>query len=147
MTALRLIRRDPTRNMARFYTLDIQGNLFGEWSLVREWGRIGCAGQVRATPYHTSVEATAALDRQRQAKQRAAMSAPARERRRLRRQHSCLGVHPSRWRARGAPGGGADAPPDHANGLAWRAHGEANLSEIGRSYNVSAAATISKLAP
>jgi len=70
MTALRLIRRDPARNMARFYTLDIQGNLFGEWSLVREWGRISRSGQVRAAPYPTPAEATAALERQRQAKQR-----------------------------------------------------------------------------
>ncbi|MGA9546899.1 MAG: WGR domain-containing protein [Rhodomicrobium sp.] len=26
-----------------FYVLDVQPNLFGEWSLVREWGRIGMA--------------------------------------------------------------------------------------------------------
>ncbi|WP_439399732.1 WGR domain-containing protein [Bradyrhizobium sp. PMVTL-01] len=27
--------------MARSYKLDIQPTLFGEWSFVREWGRIG----------------------------------------------------------------------------------------------------------
>lgn len=34
---------DPTRNMARFYRLSIEPNLFGGVSLVRTWGRIGGA--------------------------------------------------------------------------------------------------------
>jgi len=32
---------DPEKNLARFYSLTILPNLFGEWSLQREWGRIG----------------------------------------------------------------------------------------------------------
>jgi predicted DNA-binding WGR domain protein len=33
--------------MSRFYNLDVQQTLFGEWSFVQEWGRIGRAGTVR----------------------------------------------------------------------------------------------------
>jgi len=36
MTALMLTRTDNRRNMARFYKLDVQPTLFGEWSFVRE---------------------------------------------------------------------------------------------------------------
>jgi predicted DNA-binding WGR domain protein len=42
---LLLHRIDPTRNMARFYRLSIEPNLFGGVSLVRTWGRIGGAGR------------------------------------------------------------------------------------------------------
>ena len=38
-------RIDASRNMARFYALSIQSTLFGEASLLRYWGRIGCHGQ------------------------------------------------------------------------------------------------------
>ncbi|MXN48972.1 WGR domain-containing protein [Shinella kummerowiae] len=34
-------RRDPARNMKRFYRLTVQQDLFGTVLLVREWGRIG----------------------------------------------------------------------------------------------------------
>jgi predicted DNA-binding WGR domain protein len=40
-------RRDPTRNMARFYALSVQADLLAGWTLVREWGRIGRPGRVR----------------------------------------------------------------------------------------------------
>ncbi|WP_334407664.1 WGR domain-containing protein [Bradyrhizobium sp. AZCC 2289] len=43
-----LTRIDNRRNVARFYKLDVQRTLFGGWSLVREWGRIGRPGTVRA---------------------------------------------------------------------------------------------------
>jgi predicted DNA-binding WGR domain protein len=36
-----MYRVDPKANMARFYALSLQPTLFGEWALVREWGRIG----------------------------------------------------------------------------------------------------------
>jgi predicted DNA-binding WGR domain protein len=35
---------DPARNRQRFYTLQLAPNLFGEWSLIRSWGRIGTSG-------------------------------------------------------------------------------------------------------
>ncbi|MCK1301961.1 WGR domain-containing protein [Bradyrhizobium sp. 24] len=47
MTAIVLTRIDNRRNMARFYKLDLQPTLFDEWSIVREWGRIGRAADAR----------------------------------------------------------------------------------------------------
>lgn len=38
-------RRDPRRNMARFYALSIEETLFGQARLVRRWGRIGTIGR------------------------------------------------------------------------------------------------------
>ncbi|WP_377829298.1 WGR domain-containing protein [Bradyrhizobium lupini] len=61
MTALVLNRADERSNMARFYKLDIQPTLFGEWSVVREWGRIGRAGTVRIEVYPTRGKADLAL--------------------------------------------------------------------------------------
>jgi ATP-dependent protease ClpP protease subunit/predicted DNA-binding WGR domain protein len=34
-----LTRIDPTRNIDRFYIVDVTPTLFGEWAVVREWGR------------------------------------------------------------------------------------------------------------
>ncbi|MEM1364057.1 MAG: WGR domain-containing protein, partial [Pseudomonadota bacterium] len=34
-------------NKRRFYALSVQRTLFGEWALVREWGRIGVGGRLR----------------------------------------------------------------------------------------------------
>jgi predicted DNA-binding WGR domain protein len=42
---LRIERRDPGRNMARYYVLSIRPTLFGEIELTRRWGRIGARGQ------------------------------------------------------------------------------------------------------
>ena len=36
-----LERIDQDQNMRRFYQVRIEQTLFGEWALVREWGRIG----------------------------------------------------------------------------------------------------------
>jgi predicted DNA-binding WGR domain protein len=38
-------RIDPEKNMARFYEIDVQPTLFGEFTVERHWGRIGAAGQ------------------------------------------------------------------------------------------------------
>ena len=38
-------RRDPDRNMARFYALSIEETLFGQARLIRRWGRIGTIGR------------------------------------------------------------------------------------------------------
>jgi len=59
-----LTKRDGTKNMARFYALDLQPALFGEWALVKEWGRIGSAGQKRRVFYDEKAEADAALVRE-----------------------------------------------------------------------------------
>lgn len=39
-------RRDPDRNMARFYALAIEETLFGQTRVVRRWGRIGTTGRI-----------------------------------------------------------------------------------------------------
>lgn len=41
MTELHLERRDPAKNQFRFYRLVLAPTLFGDWSVMREWGRIG----------------------------------------------------------------------------------------------------------
>ena len=61
---------DPGQNMARFYRMTMQPTLFGEWSLVREFGRIGSPGRVVATNHHTFAQASAALESLRAAKER-----------------------------------------------------------------------------
>ena len=38
---------DLAQNKRRFYRLSIQPTLFGEWSVIREWGRIGRSGQAK----------------------------------------------------------------------------------------------------
>jgi len=70
MNAVTLRRTDATRNMHRYYRLDIQPDLFGHWCCIREWGRVGGAGQTRSIPYPTPDAASAALERQRHAKER-----------------------------------------------------------------------------
>lgn len=40
-----LERHDPSRNMARFYALDVETDLFGTIVAVRRWGRIGTRGR------------------------------------------------------------------------------------------------------
>ena len=70
MSAIRLVRIDPAVNMRRFYRLDLQPNLFGEWAVVTEWGRIGSGGQVRNTPYPSREAAEIAIGRQRAVKER-----------------------------------------------------------------------------
>ena len=41
MSAVMLTRIDRAHNMARYYRLDVQPDLFGQWCFIREWGRIG----------------------------------------------------------------------------------------------------------
>jgi predicted DNA-binding WGR domain protein len=52
-----LTRIDPPNNVHRFYRMEIMPGLFGEWSLIREWGRIGQSGQVRVDWYDTEAAA------------------------------------------------------------------------------------------
>jgi len=68
MSTIELRRIDPERNMARFYLMSVQPDLFGGWILMREWGRIGQAGTLRQVPYPTLDEAEAALAKLRKAK-------------------------------------------------------------------------------
>jgi predicted DNA-binding WGR domain protein len=56
-----LEKRQPAHNVARFYRMSVMPNLFGEWTLYREWGRIGQGGQVRMDWFSDEVQAVAAL--------------------------------------------------------------------------------------
>jgi predicted DNA-binding WGR domain protein len=77
MTAITLYRIDPVRRMHRYYRMDVQRDLFGEWCFIREWGRIGSTGQTRVAPFPTPAEAEAARDRQHSAKERRGYGSPA----------------------------------------------------------------------
>jgi predicted DNA-binding WGR domain protein len=65
-----LDRCDPTCNMARYYVLSIESSLFGETTLIREWGRIGRLGQRRIELYENQSRAVEALETWLQRKQR-----------------------------------------------------------------------------
>lgn len=41
-----LRRKDPHKNLARFYLVAIEMSLFGEVTLERRWGRIGTRGRL-----------------------------------------------------------------------------------------------------
>ena len=60
---IRMIRVDPSKNMARWYEIDLQPGLFGDCSVTRYWGRIGAQGQKLETWLTTDVEAKAVADR------------------------------------------------------------------------------------
>jgi predicted DNA-binding WGR domain protein len=70
MTATVLSRIDPGKKVHRFYCLDVQPDLFGQWCLMREWGRIGIAGRERSFPFPTRPQAQDALDKHRHVKER-----------------------------------------------------------------------------
>lgn len=42
--SVRMTRIDPEKNMARWYEIDVQPTLFGEYTVERYWGRIGSSG-------------------------------------------------------------------------------------------------------
>jgi predicted DNA-binding WGR domain protein len=70
MTALELRRLDPTRNMRRFYRLDVQPDLFGGFLLLKQWGRIGAGGRINAERYEDEAPALDALRQQAERKRR-----------------------------------------------------------------------------
>jgi predicted DNA-binding WGR domain protein len=57
-----LYRINPQANMARFYAVTIQPTLFGEWTLVREWGRVGRRPQCLINTYTTLTDAAHATN-------------------------------------------------------------------------------------
>lgn len=58
---MRLRRRDPSLNMDRYYYIAVQRDLFGGASVIREWGRVGRAGQVCCTYFTDEAKAVTAL--------------------------------------------------------------------------------------
>lgn len=66
-----LEKRDASINLSRFYALSVQRSLFGEWVLVRRWGRIGSrGGQTMSEYFDTEDETLDALARMRAGKER-----------------------------------------------------------------------------
>lgn len=47
--SLHLVRCDPSRNMSRFYRLELCQMLLGEVILIRRWGRIGTQRRIVQT--------------------------------------------------------------------------------------------------
>jgi predicted DNA-binding WGR domain protein len=47
MNSIYMERHDTKNNMHRFYQMFVTPGLFDDWSLVKEWGRVGSPGTVR----------------------------------------------------------------------------------------------------
>ena len=56
-----LEKHDSAKNQTRFYKLALLPNLFSEWTLYHEWGRIRQGGKVRIEWFVSEDEAKAAL--------------------------------------------------------------------------------------
>ncbi|MCZ8158608.1 MAG: WGR domain-containing protein [Rhizobiaceae bacterium] len=54
---MHLRREEESRNMARYYVMEISSNLFGETCLARTWGRIGTKGQTKIHLFEREEEA------------------------------------------------------------------------------------------
>jgi predicted DNA-binding WGR domain protein len=52
-----LTRTGPAKNLHRFYVVRLAPTLFGDWTLLREWGRRGSPGTVRITSFDRYDEA------------------------------------------------------------------------------------------
>ena len=57
-----LERREPDVNMASYYVLSIEPSLFGDPTLVREWGRIGHNGRRIIEIHGSDQDAAQSLD-------------------------------------------------------------------------------------
>jgi predicted DNA-binding WGR domain protein len=70
LKTITLERRQPELNMARFYVLDIEHDLFGTIVTKRTWGRIGTYGRTLTTPFASMEVAMLELARLERAKRR-----------------------------------------------------------------------------
>lgn len=59
MTRIYLQHHDPGKNLHRFYQMFVTPGIFGDWLLVREWGRAGSPGTVRKDWFKSEEEAIA----------------------------------------------------------------------------------------
>lgn len=57
MNHIYLERHDPDKNLHRFYQMFVVPGIFGDWSLVREWGRVGSSGTVHKDWFDNEEEA------------------------------------------------------------------------------------------
>ncbi|MEP3427972.1 MAG: WGR domain-containing protein [Hyphomicrobiales bacterium] len=58
-----LTRVDASHNVARFYWLSIEPDLFGGYALQRSWGRLGTWGQTRSSQVHDLETARSHINR------------------------------------------------------------------------------------
>jgi predicted DNA-binding WGR domain protein len=70
LNVLILDRCDPSQNMSRFYVLRIERSLFGDPTLVREWGRSGQRGRQMIEIHSSEDKAIEALETWLRRKQR-----------------------------------------------------------------------------
>ena len=63
MTNSHLTKINPDVNQRRYYRLRIEPGLFGDWGLVREWGRMGSAGRRRTDWFDEAQDAPVAADK------------------------------------------------------------------------------------
>jgi predicted DNA-binding WGR domain protein len=63
MAAVYMERSDYTLNLARFYQVEIQPTLFGDWAVICRWGRIGAYGSMQQDWFGSLPEAQAAQAR------------------------------------------------------------------------------------
>lgn len=54
---MHLTKIAPQANQYRFYRMEIVLGLFGDWGLIREWGRIGGGGRVRTDWFESEADA------------------------------------------------------------------------------------------
>ena len=57
MNTIYMEKHDTKQNMHRFYQLFVAPGIFDDWSLVKEWGRVGSPGTVRKEWFTTEQEA------------------------------------------------------------------------------------------
>ena len=60
---IRLTKKHQVQNIFRFYLIQVVPGLFGQWGVLREWGRIGQPGTVRKDWYESETQAQAASDK------------------------------------------------------------------------------------
>ena len=58
-----LEHREPDLNCFRFYRMEVERDLFGAWTLMRSWGRIGTQGRDRIDSFDSCAAAEQARDR------------------------------------------------------------------------------------
>jgi len=67
MKAIRLYLQDEKQNKNRYYTIQVQPDLIGSFSVIREWGRIDyMGGTVGITPSLTEHQAEIEANRVKQ---------------------------------------------------------------------------------
>lgn len=65
-----MVKTLPKQNQHRYYFMTILPTLFGDWSLIREWGRVGSGGRIRVEHHITQEAAIYSLLKWKKAKSR-----------------------------------------------------------------------------